>query len=167
MRTKSEDAAGYRKDRLLHERVHDPYKSRRKPREPSVCPKCNAVFRKGRWQWADAWPLDSHKEICPACQRTADGYPAGELTITGAFLAAHKTEILNLARHQEVEENAAHPLHRIMKIAEHPAALVIHTTDLHLPRRIGETLHRAYAGDLDVHYDDKGCFVRVNWNREQ
>ena len=41
------------------------------------CPACNAVFKDGRWQWAESWPADAHKETCQACHRTKDNYPAG------------------------------------------------------------------------------------------
>jgi hypothetical protein len=35
----------YRKNRLIHEHVHDPYKTKSKPPEPTVCPICYAVLR--------------------------------------------------------------------------------------------------------------------------
>jgi hypothetical protein len=166
MKFKTENPTLARKDRRIREYVHDPYKTKRKLPEPTVCPACNAVFKDGRWQWAESWPLDAHKETCQACHRTKDNYPAGVVTLTGAFLQTHKAEILNLARHLEEKEKAEHPLHRIMKIEEHPDAVVLSTTDIHLPSRIGEALHHAYKGELDVHYDQEGYFVRVNWNCE-
>jgi hypothetical protein len=50
---------------------------------------------------------------------------------------------------------------------EEPAddTLVITTTDIHLPRCIGEALHRAFHGDLKLHYDEASYFVRVDWER--
>jgi hypothetical protein len=44
--------------------------------------------------------------------------------------------------------------------------LVITTTDVHLPRRIGEAVHHAFHGDLKVHYDEENYFARVDWHRE-
>ena len=90
-----------RKDRLIHERIHDPYKATCKPAEPSVCPVCNAVFKDGRWQWLESWPVDSHQVICQACQRIRDNYPAGLVTMSGDFIKTHKQEVLNLARQHE------------------------------------------------------------------
>ena len=161
------DPTASRMDRLIHERVHDPYKNKHKPPEPSVCKGCNAVFREGRWQRAESWPMDSHQVLCHACQRTRDNYPAGAITLKGGFVQTHKNEILALARHHEQEENASHVLHRIMAIEDGPAAVTIKTTDLHLPRRIGNAIRRAFKGELELHYEEAGCFLRVNWTREK
>jgi len=153
-----------RRDRLIREHVHDPYKTRLKLPEPTVCPQCGAVFHEGRWHWAPR-PEPAHEELCQACHRINDRYPAGELTIAGGFVPRHKDEILQLARHQEEQEKAEHPLHRIMEIEERDGAIVVRTTDIHLPRRIGEALHHAYRGDLDFHYDEEAYFIRVRWTR--
>jgi hypothetical protein len=152
-----------RKDRLIHERVHDPYRSRRKPPEPSLCPVCKAVFKDGRWQWLESWPTDSHQEICQACQRVRDNYPAGLLTLSGDFVTTHRPELLGLVRNREQAERAQHPLHRIIKIEERPAEVVVTTTDVHLPKCIGEAVHRAHKGRLHLHYEKEGCFVRAHW----
>ncbi|MBI3849078.1 MAG: ATPase [Verrucomicrobia bacterium] len=167
MKARAENPARTRRDRLIHEMVHDPYKTKRKLSEPTVCPVCNAVFLNGRWRWVDSWPLSANKAICQACHRTKDDYPAGVLILTGPFVRTHKVELINLARHHEREENIEHPLHRIMRIEEHPDSLVIKTTDIHLPRRIADAVHHAYKGELDLHYDKEGYFARANWRYEQ
>lgn len=155
-----------RMDRRIRERVHDPYKTRRKPTEPSICPECGAIFHKGRWQWTAHPPPDAHEEMCQACRRTRDIYPAGTLTLTGGFVDTHKDEILNLVRNQEALEKGEHPLHRIMGIEEEPGRIVVSTTDIHLPRRIGKAVHHAFHGNLDFRYEEETYFLRVNWTRE-
>jgi hypothetical protein len=167
MKPQSDNRAASRKDRLLREHVHDPYQAHGKLPEPTVCPVCNAVFSSGRWQWKDSWPLDAHKEMCHACRRTQDGYPAGIVTLKGAFVRLHREELLQLARHHEEREKAEHPMHRILRIEDHPDAVVIRTTDIHLPRRLGEALHHAYKGELHTHYDEEGYLARVTWSRER
>lgn len=154
---------GSRKDRLIHERVHDPYKTTRKPSEPSVCPKCNAVFKGGRWQWLESWPTESHKVICQACRRIRDNYPAGVLMLSGDFLKTNAREVLNLARNEEKAERVLHPLHRIIKVEKRSAGVFVSTTDIHLPKRIGQALRRAYKGRLEMHYEKASCFVLANW----
>ncbi len=154
-----------RHDRRISEHIHDPYATRRKVREPAVCPDCGAILKAGRWSWGRR-PGGAHAETCPACRRVADAYPAGELVISGAFVQDHKEEILNLAHNTETTEKAEHPLHRMMYVADRPGAITVTTTDLHLPRRIGEALHNAYEGELHIDYDTDGYFVRCRWHRE-
>jgi len=154
-----------RGDRLISERVHDPYKTRRKLPEPTLCPQCGAVYSKGRWQWAER-PEQPHEALCQACHRINDDYPAGTLSLSGGFLAEHRAEILGLARRQEELEKGEHPLNRIMRIADDGGDIVITTTDIHLPRRIGEALFSAYEGELDFHYEEEAYAIRVSWRRE-
>jgi NMD protein affecting ribosome stability and mRNA decay len=131
-----------------------------------VCRTCKVIFREGRWQRADHWPVDAHQVLCPACQRTRDNYPAGMVVLKGRFVPEHKDEMVALARHLEEEENRSHVLHRIMAMEDTPEGMIIKTTDLHLPRRIGEAVHRAFKGDLALRYEEDGCLLRVTWSRD-
>jgi hypothetical protein len=153
-----------RRDRLIREHVHDPYATRLKLREPTVCPRCGAVFHEGRWRWAPR-PSPVLEELCQACHRINDHSPAGELTISGDFATRHRHEILHLVRHQEEQEKSEHPLHRIMDIEELDGAIVVRTTDIHLPRRIGAALRHAYHGELAFHYEEGAYFIRIWWTR--
>ena len=152
-----------RKDRSLRERGYDTSKKGKRP-EPTVCPQCSAVLHMGRWTWRPR-PLHAQEEMCPACQRIRDQYPAGILTLSGAFLHARKEEMLNLARNEEARAKAEHPLQRIMAIQEQEDRILITTTDTHLARGIGEAVHHAYHGELDFHYTEEGNILRVRWER--
>ncbi len=155
-----------RMDRRIAEHVHDPYKTRRKLPGGTVCLDCGAVYEGGRWHWPSIpLPEDAPHEVCQACRRIRDAYPAGWLTIDGGFLAAHEDEIVHLVRHQEALEKGEHPLHRIMDITPENGGLVVTTTDIHLPRRIGEALRRAYEGELTFHYEEEAYRLRVHWTR--
>ncbi len=153
------------KSHNIEEHRHDPYKSRRKLADGTVCRSCMAVFLKGRWRWSDEPLATAHYEICPACQRIEDKYPAGELTLSGTFTMRHGDEIVRLARNTEALERSEHPLQRIMAVERADDRIVITTTDIHLPRRIGHAIARAYHGTLDTHYDEAGHFVRMAWSR--
>ncbi|WP_159588834.1 BCAM0308 family protein [Chelativorans xinjiangense] len=152
--------------RAQEDRVDDPYQRQQKPRGPAVCPKCGAAFKDGRWQWIST-PTDTGHEICPACRRIEDGYPAGVLTLTGPFAIQHQDEILRLARHQEELENREHPMNRIMGIRKDESMIEITTTDIHLPRRIAETVHRAFHGRLVYRYEAEPYSLQVSWSREE
>ena len=147
--------------------ILDPYKAVAKPPEPTVCPQCGAIFRQGRWQWMDP-PPGAHEMLCQACRRINDHYPAGVLTLTGTCVGQHRDEILQVARHQEEAERPEHPLNRIMEIEDEvPDRLAISTTDIHLPRRIGEAVARAYHGEVTEQFSENEYFVRVNWHRDE
>ena len=154
------------KSHLIEEHRHDPYKARGKLAEPIACPQCGAAFANGRWQWMQPAPSGAKAHICPACHRSNDKYPAGELTLSGNFIDQHAAEIIGLARNLEEAGKREHPLQRIMALEQTNDRIVITTTDIHLPGRIGHALVHAYKGDLDTHYDEAGYFVRITWKRD-
>jgi NMD protein affecting ribosome stability and mRNA decay len=142
--------------------ILDPYQGKQKLHEGTVCPQCGAVYHEARWQWTGRRD-GAVEELCAACRRINDKFPAGILMLCGSFAEAHKEEMLRLARHQEEVEKKEHPLNRIMSIEEDAEGITINTTDIHLPRRIGETIERAFHGKLAAHFEEDGYFVRVNW----
>ena len=165
--TRSGNAGGsniQRHDRFVKERRHDTYRSRGKLPEATYCPDCGAVFHKGRWTWGEA-PASAVHQICPACQRTHDRFPAGVVNVGGPFFAAHREEILNLIRNVEGREKGEHPLHRIMAMDEGEEGVAISTTDTHLPRRLGEALVHAHGGALNFQYPEAEQLIRVTWSR--
>lgn len=151
-----------RHDALFQEKVHDAYKAKGKLPEPSVCLQCGAAFHEGRWQWWQA-PANAHREMCPACHRIHDHYPAGFVTMKGEFFRSHREEIMHLVHNHEKRERAEHPLKRIMAVEEQDDATLVTTTDIHLARGIGEALHHAYQGELHFHYNQEQNLLRVNW----
>jgi hypothetical protein len=142
--------------------VLDPYQAQKKLNDGTVCPQCGAVYRDGRWRW-EARAKGAVEELCAACRRINDKFPAGIVTLRGDFAREHKEAMVQLARHQEEIEKKEHPLNRIISIEEDVLGIVINTTDIHLPRRIGETVKRAFHGKLEAHFEEDGYFVRVNW----
>lgn len=152
-----------RRDRLIQEREYDAYRSRGKLSEPAVCPVCGAVFHEGRWQWLPRPAAEAYEEMCPACHRIHDEYPAGYVTLTGQFLNQHREELLHLVRNEEQRAMEEHPLKRIMAIQDGDSGILITTTDIHLARGIGEALKHAYQGTLEYHYSQGEHLVRVRW----
>jgi hypothetical protein len=83
--------------------------------------------------------------------------------LDGPFFEEHREEILDLIRNVEEREKREHPLERLMDRGDDGDILT--TTGVHLARRIGEGLKRAYRGNLTVKYGEDSEFVRVNWRR--
>lgn len=155
-----------RQDRLLKERVHDPYMTRSKPNEPSVCSECGVVFSSGRWQWLPEIPAGAEQVLCPACQRVRDRVPAGYLTLSGEFFTAHRDEIMRLVHNKVEAQKAQHPMKRLMDVEDQEEGGVLVTfTDMHLPRGVGDAIARAYEGELEVQYTDEAGILRVYWQR--
>lgn len=153
-----------RKDRLLKEKRHDSYLNQSKHPEPTVCGKCGVVFTNGRWVWKESVEA-AHKIVCPACRRQADHYPAGRIKLSGIFFQNHKNEILNLIQNVEKQEKHDRPLERIMAIEGDRKRTIVTTTGIHVARRIGEALSRAYKGDFRLTYADGDEQIQVTWHR--
>ncbi|MBU1233873.1 MAG: ATPase [Proteobacteria bacterium] len=154
-----------RRDRLMQEKRHDTYREDKKWPEPTACTECDSVYLEGRWTWYEP-PYKANRVLCPACQRIAENYPAGYLELKGAFFKQHREEMLNLINNEEKQEKADHPLERVMAIDEEEEELVlITTTGIHIARRIGEAISRAYQGDLSFTYGDGEKTIRIFWNR--
>jgi NMD protein affecting ribosome stability and mRNA decay len=142
--------------------IPDPYQLPRKLSDHTICRQCGAVYRHGRWQWAPR-PEKASEALCSACRRINDKFPAGVVKLHGDFGRQQIEEMVHLVRHQEEAEKSEHPLNRIISIDEEAEGIVINTTDIHLPRRIGEAVKRAFHGTLDENFDEGGYFVRVDW----
>ena len=151
---------------FLGKRVHDPYQARGKLRSATRCPDCGVQYRNGRWVWATAESRGLKQHRCPACRRIAEHYPAGELVLAGSFMATHRKELLSIVAHVETLERTEHPLNRVMAVDSDGDEIIVSTTDLHLPHRLGHALKDAWGGTLKTHYDLDGYFTRVRWERD-
>jgi NMD protein affecting ribosome stability and mRNA decay len=154
-----------RRDKGIKQERHDVYKPKGKLIEGSVCTTCGVAFSKGRWVW-NYQGEPSKQIICPACRRIKDGHPAGFIDLSGDFFAENREEIINLVRNIENTHNAEHPMQRIMRIKpEAGSTATIETTGVHLARRIGDSISRAYQGEYSFTYADNYNRIRVQWAR--
>lgn len=154
----------YRRLQMLDGASQDALRPAGKAAGPILCPECKATFRRGRWRWGMA-PAGAVRRHCPACLRIAQGYPAGYITLSGAFLDAHRDEILARVRHCETQEKGAHPLERVMAIEKTARGTQVTTTSVHLARLIGHALERAFKGELSQTYNRGDNVLRVRWSR--
>ncbi|HQG32251.1 MAG TPA: BCAM0308 family protein [Deltaproteobacteria bacterium] len=155
-----------RLDKFIRPKSGDPYGKGRKYTEGMYCPACQALYHQGRWKWPRKGDVFRHPCMCSACRRIRDRFPAGEVHISGKYFNAHKNEIMNLVQNVITEEEGRSPLKRVIDFTNEKGRLCISFTDDHLARRIGDALHKAYRGDLDVKYSDGERFVRLYWHRD-
>ncbi|MGD8910553.1 MAG: BCAM0308 family protein [Chromatiales bacterium] len=155
-----------RRDRLLKQPHTDSYRSERKLHEPTLCKICGAVFTGGRWQWLDTLPEAAEETRCPACQRIHDRFPAGYLTLRGAFFETHREEIMHLVHNHVERQRLQHPLQRIIDTTTlDNGGVEISFTEYHLPKGVGEAVKNAYQGDLQINFAQESGHARVSWER--
>jgi len=143
----------------------DPYKHPGKLVGPANCPQCGAIYRSGRWQWGPR-ATDGQETVCQACHRGNDNHPAGIVMLTGGFVRPNRAELVHLAGEQGLAEKRERPANRIIGIEQSGDRVVITTTDIQLPHRIGAAMLRTFQGTLDHHFDGTDYLMRVNWHRD-
>ena len=156
--------ASNRQDRLIKERRHDAYRRRTKLQDPTVCTECGALYTTGRWTWQEP-PENANKITCPACRRQSEKFPAGVVHLGGGFFYDHREEIMNLVHNVEKLEKNERPMELIMHVEKDNGNTMVTTTGVHVARRIGEALSRAFKGDLSYQYGSEDQSIRVDWQR--
>lgn len=149
----------------------DPYIPEGGLKEPALCSGCHAVYRNKRW-YLDPETFEAAKTdpaaqwiTCPACQKIAQSYPEGIVTLRGEYLWDHENEIRNILKHEESKAMAKNPLERIIAVNRDGDSLIVETTEEKLAEHLGRALHRAHQGDLQVSWTDDHSVCRVTWER--
>jgi NMD protein affecting ribosome stability and mRNA decay len=128
---------------------------------------CGAVFRNKRWCREESGSVlhEGHELVCPACQRIADRNPAGIVSLSGDFLAAHESEIRNLINNTAQGAVTKNPLGRVMDICNDKDGITITTTDVKLAQKIGREVFKSHGGQLQFIWSHAEAPVRVTWSR--
>ena len=148
----------------------------RAPAEPRVCGTCGAVYQKRRWVTAElAGPIPPRGDAgeppvivtCPACRKIAAKSPNGFVYFGGAFLAAHRDEIVQLVQAEAGRAAVDNPTARLIAWeAMEDGRLSVSTTTEHLAERIGRAVSRAYDGDVRYDFSHENKLARVHWHRD-
>ncbi len=154
----------YRRLQLLEGFSKDAYKAARKPRGAVLCPRCGALYRRGRWSW-DAAPAVVTRQRCPACRRIEERYASSYVSLAGAFYRAHREEILGRLRNCEAREKAEHPMERIVGIEQRAGGATVSTTSPHLARVLAHALRESFKGELELSYHKRESLQRARWSR--
>ncbi|MBW2475916.1 MAG: hypothetical protein JRE16_06900 [Deltaproteobacteria bacterium] len=151
----------------------DPYLTASGQREPAICQSCHAYYRNKRWQLEPelVQQLQNSPEVhwvtCPACQKMAEDYPEGIITLRGDYLWNHEREIRNILQNEAERTMAKNPIARIMRMDKQDGCMVIETTEQKLAEHLGRALQRAHRGEFSVSWSGSPRVCRVNWERWQ
>lgn len=151
------------------------HKTARSPTEPVTCGVCGAVYSQRRWTLPDAPKKDGkHKHwrpasitICPACKKQQEGLAAGFVYLDGAFLSAHREDIERLLSNEAERAAVDNPLARIIGWQEGKnGRLEVSTTTEHLAERLGQSLKKAFQGEVRYDFSHENKLARVYWHRD-
>jgi NMD protein affecting ribosome stability and mRNA decay len=149
----------------------DPYLSKVNPGELAVCTGCHAIYQRRHWHFDEdlyqqsAARPEARQVLCPACRKISDNYAQGEVVLRGAFLQAHREEIMHLISNEEARAKGLNPLERIVRISESAGALTVTTTNEKLAQRVGRALQKAYQGEVSYRWSEDTKFAHVEWAR--
>jgi NMD protein affecting ribosome stability and mRNA decay len=124
------------------------------------------LFSEGRWAWKGTEET-VHETVCPACRRIAERNPAGFIHIRGGFYREHANEVENLINNVEKAETLQHPMERLVDVSNDDDGFAVTTTGVHLARRIGDAVSRAYGGEYSIEYLDDEKRVRISVQRDE
>lgn len=151
--------------------ANDPYAPRFDPGETAICTECHALYERRHWFFDEemyfhaSMQPETRKVLCPACQKIRDRYAEGQVTLrSGAFLTAHKDDILHLVRNEEARAKGVNPLERIIAITETDDGMIITTTNEKLAQRLGRILKSTYHGQTTYHWSEPKMLT-VEWQR--
>jgi len=150
---------------------NDPYIPEEGRKEVALCESCLAVYQNKRW-YLDAETFESTRKAgnyysitCPACQKIAQKYPEGIVTLKGDYFWNHEDEIRNIIRNEEEKARQKNPLERIMRMDQEDDCLIVETTEEKLAEHLGRALHKAHQGNLKVSWTSDHAICRVTWER--
>ena len=149
----------------------DPYIPEGGLKEPALCVNCRAIYQNKRWaldpKTFDALEASGEANwvTCPGCQKAAEGYAEGVVTLRGNYLWEHEDEIFNILKNEEAKAMAKNPLERIISMSRENDDLIIETTEEKLAEHLGRALHKAHQGELKVTWGQDHDICRVTWER--
>ena len=163
-----------RLDKRLDYKINDPYLDKTQYKDPTICPTCGLVYHGKTWKRDDELKKQLEKEgkvdykECPACRKIKDNYPMGVVYLSGDYVKDefHRSEIINLVKHEAEKEENSNPLSRIMAIENgKDGDLIIKTTTEGLAARLGKAIQRAHKGNLELKFSVDQKLLRVVWER--
>lgn len=137
-------------------------------KEPAVCEVCGNIYVNRRWLRAgsDVAVSDPHRVVCPACVAKSDNITSGYVHLEGHFVRDHWDEIKKLLDNEADRAADDNPLARIMAFEkERDDAFTVRTTTEHLAQRLGNSVKKAFDGDIRYDFSHENKLAHVWWQR--
>lgn len=137
-------------------------------KEPAVCEGCGNIYVNRRWVRAGTEVIvtDPEPVMCPACVAERDNITSGYVHLEGKFVNEHWDEIRRLLDNEADRAAEDNPLGRIMAIEkERSDAFTVRTTTEHLAQRLGNSVQKAFNGDIRYDFSHENKLAHVWWQR--
>lgn len=137
-----------------------PAEAGRRPKEPSACERCGAVFRRRLWRRGDvtthALLARAHWVTCPACAQARDATYMGRVRIIGEPARAYEDVIRRRIANVATRAAATQPERRLVSIDWTGDVLEVLTTSQKLAHRIVHELKKLLGGKATYGWSDDG-----------
>jgi NMD protein affecting ribosome stability and mRNA decay len=136
-------------------------------REPTMCERCGAVYRKKTWRAGErtrrASLVGMSWTLCPACQQVQSQEFFGRLRVTESLAPERELEVRR--RISKIEGRARHtqPERRVVLIERARPGLEILTTSQKLAHRIARELEKAFGGSAQYVWSDRKGELDATW----
>jgi NMD protein affecting ribosome stability and mRNA decay len=129
-------------------------------REPSVCERCGALFRRRVWRRNEstthALLARTRWTVCPACKPAQEATYIGRVRIPGPTTDALEALIRRRVRNVAKWASAAQPERRLVSMERDGDVLEILTTSQKLAHRIVHELKKILGGHATYEWSDDG-----------
>lgn len=146
----------------------DSYLPRRSPKETIQCSGCGAFYFRRRWTLSPprgfSTAVHARPIYCPACRKTRERFPGGELHLVGVEVE-NRNEIARILRNEEDRARQKNPLERIMRLQATDGDWRVETTTEKLAQRLGRSIRKARGGKLQYKWGHNNKFARVVWEQ--
>ncbi len=119
-------------------------------REPTMCERCGAVYRRKTWRTGERTLRTSLGEVawtvCPACTQIAEGEYFGRVRTTRSLDPAQEDAVRRRVRNVERRAGYTQPERRTIRIECTRSGLEVLTTSQKLAHRIARELQKAFGG---------------------
>jgi hypothetical protein len=112
-----------------------------------------------------ARPVHPHPIYCPACRKTREHYPGGELHLL-CVGPRDRNEIVKILYNEEERARQKNPLERIIQFQVRNGDWRVETTTEKLAQRLGRSLKKARGGKLVYKWGHNNKFARVVWEQK-